>query len=61
MALLVYVFIRNAMRNEEQTPESAEKLGRLRQSWRKFLGRKPISANPAPVIASEAQQSINTK
>lgn len=61
LALLVFVFIRNAMRSEEQTPESAEKLDRLRQSWRKFLGRKPISANPTPVIASEAQESINLK
>lgn len=39
LALLVFVFIRNAMRSEEQTPESLEKWARLRQSWQKALGR----------------------
>lgn len=38
-ALLLFVFIRQALRGAAQTPESAEKLGRLRQAWRKALGR----------------------
>jgi capsule polysaccharide export protein KpsE/RkpR len=38
LALLVFVFIRNGLRSKDQTPESAEKLTRLRQSWRKALG-----------------------
>jgi uncharacterized protein involved in exopolysaccharide biosynthesis len=61
LALLVFVFIRNAMRSEDQTPESAEKLARLQQSWFKFLGRRPLNTTPTSIIASEAQQSINPK
>ena len=37
-ALLLFVFIRQALRTAAQTPESAEKLTQLRQSWRKALG-----------------------
>ena len=59
LVMLVFVFIRNSMRSEEQTPESLEKWARLRQSWQKALGRKPVIA-PPPVIASEARQSTNT-
>ncbi len=59
LALLVFVFIRNSMRSEEKTPESEEKLARLRQSWQKALGRKAVIA-PPPVIASEARQSTNS-
>jgi len=40
-ALLLFVFIRQALRGAAQTPESAEKLGRLRQAWAKALGRRP--------------------
>lgn len=39
-ALLVFVFIRNALRSEGQTPESLEKWARLRHSWRRALGRE---------------------
>jgi len=38
-ALLLFVFIRQAMRNAKQDPESAQKLTALRVSWRKALGR----------------------
>jgi uncharacterized protein involved in exopolysaccharide biosynthesis len=38
-ALLLFVFIRQAMRNAKQDPESAQKLTALQTSWRKALGR----------------------
>jgi uncharacterized protein involved in exopolysaccharide biosynthesis len=38
-ALLLFVFIRQALRSAAQTPESAQKLSQLRQSWRKAWGR----------------------
>ena len=38
-ALLLFVFIRQAMRNANQDPESAQKLSALQASWRKALGR----------------------
>jgi tyrosine-protein kinase Etk/Wzc len=38
-ALLLFVFIRQAMRNAKQDPESAQKLTALQASWRKALGR----------------------
>ena len=38
-ALLLFAFIRQALRRVAQTPESAEKLGRLRQAFFKALGR----------------------
>jgi tyrosine-protein kinase Etk/Wzc len=38
-ALLLFVFIRQAMRGAGQTPESAEKLSRLRQACARSLGR----------------------
>lgn len=38
-ALLLFVFIRQALRGAAQTPESAEKLSRLRQAWDKAWGR----------------------
>jgi tyrosine-protein kinase Etk/Wzc len=38
-ALLLFVFIRQAMRGAAETPESAEKLSRLRQSLSKAFGR----------------------
>ncbi|NDD99523.1 lipopolysaccharide biosynthesis protein, partial [bacterium] len=38
--LLLFVFIRNALRNAQQSPETAKKLAQLQQSWRRALGRK---------------------
>ena len=40
-ALLLFVFIRQALRNAGQDPESASKLARLQTSWHKALGRTP--------------------
>jgi hypothetical protein len=37
-ALLLFVFIRQALRNAGQNEESAQKLAALKSSWRKFLG-----------------------
>jgi uncharacterized protein involved in exopolysaccharide biosynthesis len=44
-ALLLFVFVRQAMRNAAQDAESAAKLSRLRQAWAKALGR---SSNTSP-------------
>lgn len=38
-ALLLFVFVRQALRNSSQNEETATKLQALRQSWRKALGR----------------------
>jgi uncharacterized protein involved in exopolysaccharide biosynthesis len=38
-ALLLFVFIRQALRNAKQDNESAQKLSALKASWRKALGR----------------------
>jgi uncharacterized protein involved in exopolysaccharide biosynthesis len=38
-ALLLFVFVRQALRNARQDAESAAKLAQLRQAWRKALGR----------------------
>ena len=38
-ALLLFVFIRQALRGAAQFPESAQKLSRLRLAWAKALGR----------------------
>ena len=38
-AMLLFVFIRQALRGAAQTPESAEKLARLRGSWARAFGR----------------------
>jgi hypothetical protein len=40
-ALLLFVFIRQALRGAAQTPESAEKLSRLRFAFNRALGRNP--------------------
>ncbi len=40
MLLLLFVFIRNAMRSATQDPAHAAKLLRLRQSWAYAWGRK---------------------
>jgi capsule polysaccharide export protein KpsE/RkpR len=40
-AMLLFVFIRQALRGAAQSPESAEKLDRLRRAWGKALGRRP--------------------
>lgn len=41
-ALLLFVFVRQALRGAAQTPESAEKLARLGQAWRKALGHRQL-------------------
>ena len=38
-ALLLFVFIRQALRNASQDSESAQKMTALKASWRKALGR----------------------
>jgi uncharacterized protein involved in exopolysaccharide biosynthesis len=38
-ALLLFIFIRQALRGATQTPESAEKISRLRHAFRRALGR----------------------
>ena len=38
-ALLLFVFIRQALRGANQTPETAEKIQKLRGAWSKALGR----------------------
>ena len=48
-AMLLFVFIRQALRGAAQSPESAEKLERLRRSWGKALGRNPLDAGVAHV------------
>jgi uncharacterized protein involved in exopolysaccharide biosynthesis len=50
-SMLLFVFIRQALRGAAQSPESAEKLARLRNAWRKALGRQP--SNPAAGLARE--------
>lgn len=39
MVLLVFIFMRQAMKGAAQTPESAAKMARLRRSWARALGR----------------------
>ena len=39
-ALLLWVFVRQALRNASNTPETAEKLQTLRTGWRRSLGLK---------------------
>ena len=38
-ALLLFVFIRQALRNAGQDPEAAQKLTALKTSWHKALGQ----------------------
>jgi uncharacterized protein involved in exopolysaccharide biosynthesis len=38
-ALLLFVFIRQALRSASQNEESAQKINALRASWRKALGK----------------------
>lgn len=38
-ALLLFIFVRQALRGAAQTPESAEKITRLRHAWHRALGR----------------------
>jgi tyrosine-protein kinase Etk/Wzc len=38
-ALLLFIFIRQALRGAAQAPESAEKLGHLRKAWARAIGR----------------------
>ena len=44
-ALLLYVFIRQSIRNANQSPETAEKFIRLKASLRRSISLKPIKAN----------------
>ena len=44
-ALLLFIFIRQALRGAGQTPGSVEKITRLSQAWSKAIGRSP--ANPS--------------
>jgi uncharacterized protein involved in exopolysaccharide biosynthesis len=39
-ALLLFVFVRQAVRNAAQDAESAAKLSQLRQAWARALGRR---------------------
>ena len=41
--LLLFVFIRQALRGASQTPESAEKMAHLRRAWAKAIGRRPTT------------------
>lgn len=43
-ALLLFVFVRQALRNAAQDAEAATKLHRLRAAWARALGRQPRSA-----------------
>lgn len=43
-ALLLFVFVRQALRNAEQDAEAATKLQQLRAAWRRALGRPPHQA-----------------
>ncbi len=40
-ALLLFVFVRQALRNAGQSPESAEKIGRIKASFRRAFGLRP--------------------
>ena len=40
-ALLVFVFVRQALRTAAQAPDSAHKLQQLRQAWARAWGRTP--------------------
>jgi uncharacterized protein involved in exopolysaccharide biosynthesis len=42
-ALLLFIFVRQALRGAAQTPETADKLLRLRHAWSKALGRTTIA------------------
>ena len=46
-ALLLFIFIRQAIRGAAQTPESAEKLSRLRNAYAKAIGRSTAHATSA--------------
>lgn len=43
-ALLLFIFIRQALQGAAQTPETAEKMTRLRQAWSRALGRSTASS-----------------
>jgi uncharacterized protein involved in exopolysaccharide biosynthesis len=38
-ALLLFVFVRQALRGAKENPDTSEKLSRLRSAWRKAMGR----------------------
>jgi hypothetical protein len=39
LALLLFVLVRQALRNAHREPDTADKLQALQLSWRKALGR----------------------
>jgi uncharacterized protein involved in exopolysaccharide biosynthesis len=41
MLLLLFVFVRQALQGAAQTPETAEKMTRLRRAWAQAIGRRP--------------------
>lgn len=43
-ALLLFVFVRQALRNASQSPESSEKIDRMKASLRRAFGLKPTKA-----------------
>ncbi len=47
-AMLLFVFVRQALRGAAQTPESAAKLAHLRSTWRHALGRKSTALAISP-------------
>ena len=53
-ALLLFIFIRQAMRGAAQTPESAQKMTRLRNAWAKAIGRRSI----APAAQAQVPPSL---
>jgi tyrosine-protein kinase Etk/Wzc len=55
-ALLLFIFIRQAMRGAAQTPESAQKMTRLRQAWAKAIGRRP----PQPGLAAAYKDFVKS-
>ena len=46
MVLLLFVFVRLALQGAAQTPETAEKMTRLRRAWGKAIGRHPTTELP---------------
>ena len=45
-ALLLFVFIRQALRNARNNTETAQKLSALQASWRQALGKKKLTLTP---------------
>ncbi len=45
MLLLLFVFVRQALRGAAQTPETAEKMTQLRNAWANAIGKTPRTAS----------------